>query len=131
MPKYKVNGKLYDIPEDKVEKFESKYPNATVEYHNEGTTYMIPLSKREKFESKYPNATLGEQAASVVAPEEEEKGNTGQEVLPRNVAPVQPKREESEVVSPKEDKASEMSPEEVQKRIRQRAIFDATQQGVD
>ena len=43
MPKYVVNGRTYNIPDDKIEGFERKYPNATVEYHNEGKTYQIPL----------------------------------------------------------------------------------------
>ena len=42
MPKYIVNGKTYNIPDDKVTGFEAKYPDATVEYHNEGKTYQEP-----------------------------------------------------------------------------------------
>ncbi|MBR6806149.1 MAG: hypothetical protein IKM47_06515 [Bacteroidaceae bacterium] len=57
MPIYRVNGKTYNIPDDKVEGFEAKYPDATVEYHNEGKRYAIPLDKRVGFLSRYPNAS--------------------------------------------------------------------------
>lgn len=57
MPKYLVNGKTYNIPDDKVEGFERKYPNAVVEYHNEGKTYQIPLGKRDGFLRQFPNAS--------------------------------------------------------------------------
>lgn len=70
MPKYIVNGKTYDIPDDKVAGFEGRYPNATVEYHNEGKTYQIPLSKRNGFLRQFPNASYNAPAA--FAPEGEE-----------------------------------------------------------
>ena len=57
MPKYIVNGKTYNIPDDKVAGFESRYPNATVEYHTEDKTYQIPLSKRNGFLKRFPNAS--------------------------------------------------------------------------
>ena len=63
MPKYIVNGKTYNIPDDKVTGFESKYPDATVEYHNEGKTYQIPLSKRDGFLKQFPNASYSETTA--------------------------------------------------------------------
>ncbi len=56
MPKYIVNGKIYDIPEDKVDGFEKRYPDAKVKYHNDGRTYHIPVSKREGFLKRFPNA---------------------------------------------------------------------------
>lgn len=57
MPKYIVNGKTYNIPDDKVDGFENKYPNATVEYHNGDKTYQIPLNKRDGFLKQFPQAT--------------------------------------------------------------------------
>ena len=57
MPKYFVNGKTYNIPDDKVEGFENKYPNATVEYHNGDKRYQIPLNKRDGFLKQFPNAS--------------------------------------------------------------------------
>ena len=57
MPKYIVNGKTYNIPDDKVEGFENKYPNATVEYHNGDKRYQIPLNKRDGFLKQFPNAS--------------------------------------------------------------------------
>ena len=59
MPKYIVNGKTYNIPDDKVEGFERKYPDANVEYNNDGKTYHIPINKREGFLKQYPNAVAG------------------------------------------------------------------------
>ena len=59
MPKYIVNGKMYNIPDDKIEGFERKYPDANIEYNNEGKTYHIPISKRDGFLKQYPNAVAG------------------------------------------------------------------------
>ncbi|MBR3794193.1 MAG: hypothetical protein IKK27_09735, partial [Alistipes sp.] len=59
MPKYIVNGKTYNIPDDKIEGFERKYPDANVEYNNDGKTYHIPIKKREGFLKQYPNAVAG------------------------------------------------------------------------
>lgn len=59
MPKYIVNGKTYNIPDDKIEGFERKYPDANIEYNNEGKTYHIPISKRDGFLKQYPNAVEG------------------------------------------------------------------------
>lgn len=54
MPKYKVNGSVYNIPDNKIEAFERRYPDATISmYDNDGTAYSIPLSKREMFQKKY------------------------------------------------------------------------------
>ncbi|MBE6181270.1 MAG: hypothetical protein E7148_01045 [Rikenellaceae bacterium] len=69
MPKYIVNGKTYNIPDDKVEGFENKYPNATVEYHNDDKTYRIPLNKREGFLKQFPNASTTAQPTPTPQPE--------------------------------------------------------------
>lgn len=54
MPRYNVKGTTYNIPEDKAEKFERRYPDATVEiYDGEGTGYRLPLKKRDAFQKKY------------------------------------------------------------------------------
>lgn len=55
MPIYKAkNGKTYDIPEDRIVDFENMYPDSTVEiYDGEGRVYDIPLDKREKFQKKF------------------------------------------------------------------------------
>ena len=58
MPKYIVNDKVYNIPDDKVKGFESKYPDARVVYYNEGKTYKLPLGKRDGFLKQYPSASL-------------------------------------------------------------------------
>lgn len=56
MPIYKVNGKTYDIPAEKAEKFEAKYPDATVDVYDgaTGKGYSIPVGKRDAFKKKYP-----------------------------------------------------------------------------
>lgn len=56
MPKYVVNGEIYNIPDDKVGAFESKYPNATVSYQTKDGRYDIPASKKSSFLSKFPDA---------------------------------------------------------------------------
>ena len=54
MPVYKANGKTYNIPDDKIEAFEKRYPNAEVEiYDNDGAAYSLPLSKRSNFQKKF------------------------------------------------------------------------------
>ena len=58
MPKYIVNDKTYNIPDEKVGAFESKYPDARIVYYNEGKTYKLPLGKREGFLKAYPDASL-------------------------------------------------------------------------
>ena len=64
MPRYNVNGTVYNIPEEKVEGFERRYPDAVVEYENGGRVYAIPLSRREGFLCKYPEAVaVGETRA--------------------------------------------------------------------
>lgn len=82
MPKYIVKGKTYDIPDDKVSGFETKYPDAKVEYHNDGKKYQIPLSKRGGFLKKYPNAFYGAEkpgsvSAQVIAEYDRYAGNEG------------------------------------------------------
>ena len=70
MPKYIVNGKTYNIPDDKVEGFENKYPNATVEYHSGDKTYQIPLNKRDGFLKQFPNASTTAQPVVEAQPQE-------------------------------------------------------------
>ena len=69
MPIYKYDNKIYNIPDDKVDGFEQKYPDAVMSYQNDNKIYEIPASKRKGFEQKYPNATSlgwGLQQASTV-----------------------------------------------------------------
>lgn len=54
MPVYKANGKTYNIPDDKIEAFEKRYPNAEVEiYDNDGAAYSLPIAKRVNFQKKF------------------------------------------------------------------------------
>ena len=68
MPKYIVNGKTYNIPEDKVAGFENKYPDAVVECYNEGKIYQIPLNKKDGFLKKFPNASYSNEPKDVDTP---------------------------------------------------------------
>ena len=54
--RYKVNGTYYNIPEDKTDAFEKRFPDAEVFYSNGNDQYGIPLSKRKAFEKTFPNA---------------------------------------------------------------------------
>lgn len=56
MPIYISNGKEYDIPDDKAELFEKKYPDANVSYDQEGKVYDVPVALKSKFLAKYPKA---------------------------------------------------------------------------
>lgn len=73
MPIYKVNGDTYDIPANKQEAFEKKYPDASVSYLNGADEYEIPLSKRDAFVSKFPEATL--KTYSIQRQEDDFQGN--------------------------------------------------------
>ena len=59
MPIYKLNGEVYDIPEDVVADFEKDNPNATVTYNANGDEYDIPVSERDSFLKDFPDAALG------------------------------------------------------------------------
>ena len=61
MPIYTVNNKTFNIPDDKVDAFEKKYPHAYIEYHTEDKKYNIPLSARDGFLKRYPNASYTSQ----------------------------------------------------------------------
>lgn len=55
---YKVGSSVYDIPEDKREKFLSKYPDAqqVESFIVDKDTFDIPVDKVDSFLEKYPNA---------------------------------------------------------------------------
>lgn len=54
MPIYRANGNRYNIPDDKIQDFERRYPESKVEmYDGEGKKYAIPLSNRNKFQQRY------------------------------------------------------------------------------
>lgn len=54
MPIYRANGNRYNIPDDKIQDFERRYPESKVEmYDGEGKKYAIPLSKRNKLQQRY------------------------------------------------------------------------------
>lgn len=56
MPKYRVNGDIYNIPEEKVSAFEKRYPNATVDiYDNDGAEYSLPVSEKVNFQKQFRN----------------------------------------------------------------------------
>lgn len=53
---YKLNGKIYDIPDDKSKDFESQYKDATIAYKVGEKIYDIPVSKKNEFLSEYKDA---------------------------------------------------------------------------
>lgn len=56
MPKYRVNGDIYNIPDDKAAAFEKRYPNATVDiYDNDGEEYTLPVSEKAGFQEQFKN----------------------------------------------------------------------------
>ena len=66
MPIYKANGKTYNIPEDKISKFESAYPDATVDVYDSATGkgYEIPVSKVAGFKKKFPGWSYDNEAVT-------------------------------------------------------------------
>lgn len=64
MPIYNVNGRTYDIPEDKIAKFESAYPDAVVDVYDgdTGKGYEIPVSKVSGFKERFPKWSYGKPA---------------------------------------------------------------------
>ena len=70
MPKYKVNEDIYDIPDDKVEIFLSKYPDATLVEEEETpkakTEIPVAVSGEETVKTTpvVPDAVAGEEIAS-------------------------------------------------------------------
>ena len=58
MPIYKLNGEVYDIPEDVVADFEKDNPSATVTYHAGDDEYEIPVSERDAFLKDFPDARM-------------------------------------------------------------------------
>ena len=81
MPIYKTNGKTYNIPDDKVEAFEKRYPNAEVEiYDNDGAAYSLPLPKRGSFQKKYDKWSYTKQTGN--APQEEETYDVSEQPEP-------------------------------------------------
>lgn len=76
MPIYKLNGNVYDIPDDVVADFEKDNPNATISYHSGSDEYDIPVSQREAFLKDFPDATAGNAPASSQSP-----GSTKQPML--------------------------------------------------
>ena len=96
MPIYKTNGKTYNIPDDKVEAFEKRYPNAEVEiYDNDGAAYSLPLPKRGSFQKKYDKWSYTKQTGN--APQEEETYDVSEQPEPDYTpeTPVTPTAEES------------------------------------
>lgn len=95
MPIYKTNGKTYNIPDDKVEAFEKRYPNAEVEiYDNDGAAYSLPLPKRGSFQKKYDKWSYTKQTGN--APQEEETYDVSEQPAPDSTpeTPVTPSAEE-------------------------------------
>lgn len=68
MARYKYNDKLYDIPEEVVDKFESMYPDAVTRFSVEDDVYEIPVSRKRDFLGTFKNATPYEDFSSLDNP---------------------------------------------------------------
>lgn len=69
MARYKYNDKLYDIPEEVVDKFESMYPDAVTRFSVKDDVYEIPVSRKRDFLGTFKNATPYEDFSSLDNPE--------------------------------------------------------------
>lgn len=72
MPIYEVDKELYNIPDDKVQGFESQYPTAKVKMTAGGKGYTIPLSQRDKFRQQYKDAAYTAPPKEYTARKEQE-----------------------------------------------------------
>ncbi len=102
MPVYKANGKTYNIPDDKIEAFEKRYPNAEVEiYDNDGAAYSLPISKRGNFQKKFDKWSYIKPKSSALAVQEEtpdvsEQPATEEVVTPKPATGEEPKWQPTE-----------------------------------
>lgn len=96
MPIYKVNGKTYDIPEEKVARFETAYPDAVVGIYDGGTgkEYEMPVSKVDKFKKAFPEWSYSRPVASGTSPGEgQEADSPGMAAVTDNVGTSGDERE--------------------------------------
>lgn len=96
MPIYKVNGKTYDIPEEKVARFETAYPDAVVGIYDGGTgkEYEMPVSKVDKFKKTFPEWSYSRPAASGTSSGEgQEADSAGMAAVTDNVGTSGDERE--------------------------------------
>ena len=109
MPVYKANGKIYNIPDDKVDAFEKRYPNAEVEiYDNDGAAYSLPLSKRGNFQKKFDKWSYTKPESSASTAQEETPVVAEQPATEESVAP-QPATAEEPKWQPTEQEKMQMS----------------------
>ena len=85
MPKYKVNGRTFNIPDNEVDLFEADFPEAQLHYQtNDGRKFTIYANERKDFLSDFPDATeLGwgetiKEQAKQAAPFQPEDNNLAQ-----------------------------------------------------
>lgn len=84
MPKYRVNGDIYNIPEEKVSAFEKRYPNATVDiYDNDGAEYSLPVSEKVNFQKQFKNWSYSAPAAPSAPSAEEINSGSAGPVMPK------------------------------------------------
>lgn len=84
MPKYRVNGDIYNIPEEKVSAFEKRYPNATVDiYDNDGAEYSLPVSEKVNFQKQFKNWSYTAPAAHSAPSAEEINSGSAGPVMPK------------------------------------------------
>lgn len=96
MPVYKANGRTYNIPDEKIDAFEKRYPNAEVEiYDNDGAAYSLPISKRGNFQKKFDKWSYTKPESSAPAAQEGTPVVAEQPAAEESVAPLPATAEES------------------------------------
>ena len=88
MPIYKVNGKTYNIPDDKTEGFERQFPTATVAMENNGKKYELPINKRKGFMERFPTATYSVMNSGNVGEEQQTTLSSPSTTLNQVAVPV-------------------------------------------
>ena len=56
MPRYYLNGKVYNIPDDLSSDFEKDNPSAITSYKRDEDIYDIPVYEKDGFLKSFPNA---------------------------------------------------------------------------
>lgn len=118
MPIYKVNDKTYNVPENKAQAFESKYPNATVRMTAGGKNYTIPLKTKKEFQTQYKDAAFAGPSEEYVAKQKakEERARKQEELKG-----TKEKLNKEEITS----RFKGMSPETLGQRLKN--VFDSGQ----
>ena len=110
--KYKLNGKVYNIPDDVVADFEKDNPDATQAYKDESGIYDVPVSERDGFLKAFNKAVLYDENIKDEAQPTQEPANPVEAVRSTSLPSYEPKRDATpkEQTSPVNEAPKETAP---------------------